>query len=244
MIMPLRFSIMPTGYRSRLLANRCRPKDSRSGDASPRSCASPYGFPGYRSVVHAAPSSDRDGSGRRPGAERLGDTSAPAAPRHAVASVSSALSKRVFQGTLSGIASARRRLSCAFSSSICVSRLASDSSIPPYLAFSFWNVARLNPSFRRRSDVGKPASRSLILPIIYASVKWFFLMLSAQSLVGQTLDHSEGTSRAQVFSFRRVTRATEWARPTILLRHLDFVDTEAQRGERGAIIRKLKPIAR
>lgn len=96
--MPLRFSIMPTGHRSRLLANRCRPKDSRSGDASPRSCASPYGFPGYRSVVHAAPSSDRDGSGRRPGAERLGDTSAPAAPRHAVASVSSALSKRVFQG--------------------------------------------------------------------------------------------------------------------------------------------------
>ena len=33
--------------------------DTRSGDASRRSCASPHGFPGCRAVVHAAPPSDR-----------------------------------------------------------------------------------------------------------------------------------------------------------------------------------------
>ncbi len=41
-----------------------------------------------------------------------------------------------FNTTLSSIVSAKSRLSLAFSSSSCFSRLASDNSIPPYLAFS------------------------------------------------------------------------------------------------------------
>jgi hypothetical protein len=43
---------------------------------------------------------------------------------------------RSFRTTLSSITSATRRFSLAFSSSSCFSRLASDQSIPPYLAFS------------------------------------------------------------------------------------------------------------
>jgi hypothetical protein len=51
---------------------------------------------------------------------------------------------------------------------------------------------------RHSSEVGSPASCSLIIPMICASVKRLFLMSSAPSQVGQTLHQSEGHSGGQV----------------------------------------------
>jgi hypothetical protein len=59
-------------------------------------------------------------------------------------------------------------------------------------------IATVKPCFRQSSEVGKPASCSLIIPMICASVKRLFLMSSAPSQVGQTLHHGEGTSGGQV----------------------------------------------
>jgi hypothetical protein len=50
-----------------------------------------------KSGEQVTPSSDRHRSGRRPGVERSDDPSAPAAPRPAVAPVSSGFSQQVFQ---------------------------------------------------------------------------------------------------------------------------------------------------
>lgn len=66
--------------------------------------------------------------------------------------------------------SANSFFSLAFSSSSALSRLASDTSIPPYLAFQLYRVASEMPCLRARSAVFAPASCSLSTPMICSSV--------------------------------------------------------------------------
>jgi hypothetical protein len=58
----------------------------------------------------------------------------------------------------------------AFSSSSCFSRLASGTSMPPYLAFQLYSVASETPCFRAKSAVFAPASCSRRTPMICSSV--------------------------------------------------------------------------
>src|ERR1700738_596045 len=70
----------------------------------------------------------------------------------------------------SSICSARSFFSLAFSSSSCFRRLASETSMPPYLAFQLYSVASETPCLRARSAVFVPASCSRSTPIICSSV--------------------------------------------------------------------------
>src|SRR3984893_15520010 len=70
----------------------------------------------------------------------------------------------------SSICSARSFFSLAFSSSSCFRRLASETSMPPYLAFQLYSVASETPCLRARSAVFAPASCSRSTPIICSSV--------------------------------------------------------------------------
>jgi hypothetical protein len=68
------------------------------------------------------------------------------------------------------IASANSFFSLPFSSSRDFRRLASDTSMPPYLAFHLKNVALLIPYLRQTSAVSAPASCSRKIPMICSSV--------------------------------------------------------------------------
>src|SRR6202171_385046 len=70
----------------------------------------------------------------------------------------------------SSICSARSFFSLAFSSSSCFRRLASETSMPPYLAFQLYSVASETPCLRARSAVFAPASCSRSTPIICSSL--------------------------------------------------------------------------
>src|ERR1700709_338002 len=70
----------------------------------------------------------------------------------------------------SGICSAKSFFSLAFSSSSCRSRLASEPSTPPNLAFQLYSVASDTPCLRAQSAVFAPASCSRSTPIICSSV--------------------------------------------------------------------------
>src|SRR5947209_4076605 len=75
-----------------------------------------------------------------------------------------------FKAALSSIDSANSFLSLRFSSSRARSRLASDTSRPPYLAFQLYSVASEIPCLRARSAVFAPASCSRKTPRICSSV--------------------------------------------------------------------------
>src|SRR6202041_1716489 len=66
----------------------------------------------------------------------------------------------------SNICSAKSFFSLAFSSSSCFSRLASETSMPPYLAFQLYSVASETQCLRARSAVLAPASCSFSTPMI------------------------------------------------------------------------------
>ncbi len=68
------------------------------------------------------------------------------------------------------MASASNRFSFAFSSSSAFSRLAYETSSPPYFAFHVWNVALLIPCFRHASTIETPASCSRKIPMICSCV--------------------------------------------------------------------------
>src|SRR5437763_14913486 len=70
----------------------------------------------------------------------------------------------------SSTCSANSFFSLAFSSSSCFSRLASGTSMPPYLAFQLYSVASETPCLRAKSAVFAPASCSRSTPIICSSV--------------------------------------------------------------------------
>src|SRR3984957_10958512 len=70
----------------------------------------------------------------------------------------------------SSICSAKSFFSLAFSSSSWLSRLASVTSMPPYLAFQLYSVASETPCLRARSADFAPASCSRSTPIICSSV--------------------------------------------------------------------------
>jgi hypothetical protein len=55
----------------------------------------------------------------------------------------------------------------AFSSSICFSRLASGTSMPPYLAIQLYSVASETPCLRARSAVFAPSHAPAFTPIIH-----------------------------------------------------------------------------
>ena len=65
-----------------------------------------------------------------------------------------------FSAALSSIDSARSFFSLRFSSSSAFSRLASETSSPPYLAFQLYSVASETPYLRARSAALAPASCS------------------------------------------------------------------------------------
>src|ERR1700761_6067225 len=68
------------------------------------------------------------------------------------------------------ICSAKSFFSLAFSSSSCRSRFASETSIPPNLAFQLHSVASETPCLRAKSAAFAPASCSRSTPIICSSV--------------------------------------------------------------------------
>src|SRR5688500_7302037 len=72
---------------------------------------------------------------------------------------------------LSSMVSARSCLSRRFSSSSALSRLASETAIPPYLARHLQKVVGEMPCRRHNSASFAPASYSLTIPMIRSSVK-------------------------------------------------------------------------
>jgi hypothetical protein len=129
--------------------------------ASRQSCSFPGGFLDYRAAARAARSWDRHplpGStcsacarGDQDAGPTLRDRMTPHRPQHRVPPLHPSLlcsnqwrtiarrqgfPSRSFSTTLSSITSATKRFSLVFSSSSGFSRLASDKSIPYYLAFS------------------------------------------------------------------------------------------------------------
>src|SRR6266702_92957 len=76
-----------------------------------------------------------------------------------------------FKAALSSIDSAKSFFSLRFSSSRARSRLASDTSRPPYLAFQLYSVASEIPCLRARSAVFAPASCSRRTAMICSSVE-------------------------------------------------------------------------
>src|ERR1700737_2195567 len=86
--------------------------------------------------------------------------------------------------------------SLAFSSSSCFRRLASGTSMPPYLAFQLYSVASETPCLRARSAVFAPASCSRSTPIICSSVNLArFICPPSQ---GRTLTPRGGSLQWQV----------------------------------------------
>src|ERR1700689_5794308 len=75
-----------------------------------------------------------------------------------------------FSAAWSSIVSAKSFFSLRFSSSSDRRRLASDTSMPPYLAFQLYSVASEMPCLRARSPVFAPASCSRKTAIICSSV--------------------------------------------------------------------------
>jgi hypothetical protein len=82
-----------------------------------------------------------------------------------------------FSTALSSICSANSFFSRRFSSSSERSRLASEASSPPYLAFHLKKVVPLVPWRRQRSCVFAPASCSFRMPMIYSSVNRLLLIV-------------------------------------------------------------------
>src|ERR1700760_4690697 len=96
----------------------------------------------------------------------------------------------------SSICSAESFFSLAFSSSSCLSRLTSETSMPPYLAFQLYSVASETPCLRARSAVFAPASCSFNTPMICSSVNRARFI--SPSFKGRTLNPRGGKSQWQV----------------------------------------------
>ncbi len=75
--------------------------------------------------------------------------------------------RRSLSAVLSSMASASRRLSVPFSASRAFSLFASETSIPPNLAFHAYKDAGDMPCLRLSSSTGTPASCSFKIPMIY-----------------------------------------------------------------------------
>src|SRR5580693_9342709 len=101
----------------------------------------------------------------------------------------------------SSICSAKSFFNFAFSSSSCFRRLASETSMPPYLAFQLYSVASDMPCLRARSAVFAPASCSRSTPMICSSVN-LARFICPSLFQGRTLNPRGGKSQWQV-SFER-----------------------------------------
>src|ERR1700675_1835921 len=91
----------------------------------------------------------------------------------------------------SSICSASSCFNLAFSSWSCLSRLASETSMPPYLAFQLYSVASETPCLRARSAVFHP-------PLLASSVR---------PSEGRTLTPRGGNLQGQVICARSQSRA-------------------------------------
>src|SRR5277367_4134736 len=107
----------------------------------------------------------------------------------------------------SNICSAKSFFSFAFSSSSCFNRFASDTSMPPYLAFQLYSVASETPCLRSRSAVFAPASCSFNTPMIRSSVNRA-RFICPSLFQGRTLNPRGGKSQWQVKNpwFRSASR--------------------------------------
>src|SRR3984885_14688817 len=96
----------------------------------------------------------------------------------------------------SNICSANSFFSLAFSSSSCFRRFASETSMPPYLAFQLYSVASDTPCLRARSAVFTPASCSRSTATICSSEN--LVRFICPSLpVGRTLNLHGGNPQWQ-----------------------------------------------
>src|ERR1700732_2009821 len=122
--------------------------------------------------------------------------------------------KRSLSAALSSIASASSFFSRRFSSSSPLSRLASATSIPPYLAFHLYSVASAIPCRRHNSAVFSPASASRKIPMICSSLYRLPFICpspSGDELYVNSRDFSGGTPIAQN-GFRGTNPWEEWGR--------------------------------
>src|SRR5690606_29958407 len=78
--------------------------------------------------------------------------------------------------------SATIRFSWRFSSSSCLSRFASETSMPPYFRFQAYRVSRLMPSRRHSSRTFAPASASLTAATFCSSVNLLLRMTPPRSV--------------------------------------------------------------
>src|SRR5690606_27045496 len=78
--------------------------------------------------------------------------------------------------------SAPIRFSWRFSSSSCLSRFASETSMPPYFRFQAYRVSRLMPSRRHSSRTFAPASASLTAATFCSSVNLLLRMTPPRSV--------------------------------------------------------------
>src|SRR5271157_601691 len=104
-----------------------------------------------------------------------------------------------FSAAWSSIDSANSFFSLRFSSSSDRRRLASDTSMPPYLAFQLYRVASETPCLRAKSAVFAPASCSRRTPIICSSVN-LIRFIRPSLYGGWTLTPLGGKTQWQVTS--------------------------------------------
>lgn len=108
-----------------------------------------------------------------------------------------------FKAWLSKVDSARSCFRRRFSSSSCLRRLASLTSIPPYFLRQLKKVPLEMPFSRQRSAMGRPASASLRVAMICSSVNRLRFMASSIRLIpGRTAIQSGQVLRGQVTKYR------------------------------------------
>src|SRR5665213_1192488 len=106
-----------------------------------------------------------------------------------------------FSAAWSSIDSASSFFSLRFSSSSARRRLASDTSMPPYLAFQLYSVASEMPCLRARSAVFAPASCSRRTAMICSSVN-LIRFISPSLLRGRTPNLRGGNTQWRVTGHR------------------------------------------
>ena len=131
--------------------------------------------------------------------------------------------RRSFSAALSSIALASSLFSFPFSSSRARSRFASDTSMPPNLAFQFYSVASEMPCLRARSAVFIPASCSFRTAMICSSVNRFLFIVRLLRQ-GRTLIASGGNPWWQVRTHPIFKASVRWACGRLKRLNLESLD--------------------
>src|SRR5690606_8691637 len=123
--------------------------------------------------------------------------------------------------------SATIRFSWRFSSSSCLSRFASETSMPPYFRFQAYRVSRLMPSRRHSSRTFAPASASLTAATFCSSVNLLLRMTPPRSVRRSQIISGSGFGGqligSVVFDRRRYLVVKSMLRLTLELEGVDQV---------------------